>query len=305
MSPAERLLVTPDFFDEAAALRAALLEHFGSPRVSKKGRFIWDYFHVPAQYTYVRTLPEYVFPPDLYSRFLRRIRAWGVRNLGCAKIISPWLSFFVEGCRQELHTDVPHGPWAFVYSLTDWEPREFTGGETMLLTPECLDYWRGFNPVQARESASFVELVPPRFNQLTVFDPRIPHGVCPVHGTLNPLASRIVLHGWFRQPTTPILSEGLEGLLPASVLEAAQAAVFERLSEFPAVTGLVTARMDLSPPRTITILSNTLLSTVGPRDRPLAAVAALQDVLGTLKFPPAPEGAWVILPFPFPAPAPS
>ena len=46
-----------------------------------------------------------------------------------------------------------------------------------------------------------VSLVQPRFNRLTVFDGRYPHGVRPVEGTRDPLKARLVLHGWFTEPT--------------------------------------------------------------------------------------------------------
>ncbi len=45
------------------------------------------------------------------------------------------------------------------------------------------------------EMPQLVTLVEPLFNQLTVFDPRFPHGVRPVHGTRDPMTSRLVLHG--------------------------------------------------------------------------------------------------------------
>ena len=48
--------------------------------------------------------------------------------------------------------------------------------------------------------SDLVTLVPPHFNQLTVFDPRLPHGVRTVEGTRDPRRSRLVLHGWFTQP---------------------------------------------------------------------------------------------------------
>lgn len=44
-------------------------------------------------------------------------------------------------------------------------------------------------------------LVPPLFNRLTVFDPRYPHGVRAVEGTRDPMKARLVLHGWFTEPT--------------------------------------------------------------------------------------------------------
>ena len=45
-----------------------------------------------------------------------------------------------------------------------------------------------------------VTLVEPRFNRLTVFDGRYPHGVRVVEGTRDPVKSRVVLHGWFTEP---------------------------------------------------------------------------------------------------------
>ncbi len=58
---------------------------------------------------------------------------------------------------QELHTDAPHGPWAFVLSLTP-EPRAFAGGETLVMRPRVLNYWPGFDPSAGLEMGS---LVPP------------------------------------------------------------------------------------------------------------------------------------------------
>jgi Rps23 Pro-64 3,4-dihydroxylase Tpa1-like proline 4-hydroxylase len=45
------------------------------------------------------------------------------------------------------------------------------------------------------ELPQLLTLVEPHFGQLTVFDPRFPHGVRPVHGTKDPQRSRLVLHG--------------------------------------------------------------------------------------------------------------
>ena len=42
---------------------------------------------------------------------------------------------------QELHTDADNGPFSFTLSLTRWDGRRFTGGETVLLAPRVLDYW--------------------------------------------------------------------------------------------------------------------------------------------------------------------
>lgn len=70
---------------------------------------------------------------------------FGERQLGCRGISPIWLSCYVNGCRQGLHADAPHGPFAFVLSLTRWDERRFSGGETLLLQPHVLDYWRSFD----------------------------------------------------------------------------------------------------------------------------------------------------------------
>ena len=60
----------------------------------------------------------------------------------------------MHGCRQELHADVPQGPWSFVYSLTD--NAGFTGGDTLLLRRAVLNYWNGFDDQRALECDDLV-----------------------------------------------------------------------------------------------------------------------------------------------------
>lgn len=59
---------------------------------------------------------------------------------------------------QELHADSPHGPWAFVLSLTQWEGRSFSGGETMIFQPHMLDFWSTFNPAKGFELKDMVHI---------------------------------------------------------------------------------------------------------------------------------------------------
>eukprot|EP00879_Flechtneria_rotunda_P032843 GHRR01036234.1.p1 GENE.GHRR01036234.1~~GHRR01036234.1.p1 ORF type:complete len:192 (-),score=34.04 GHRR01036234.1:64-639(-) len=70
------------------------------------------------------------------------------------------------------------------------------GGETMILQPHLLgSFWQTFQPNKGQELADLIQLVEPKCNQLTVFDPRLPHGVRPLHGTRDPQQGRLVLHG--------------------------------------------------------------------------------------------------------------
>ncbi len=168
------------FFAGAADLRKVFDRRFERPLETRSDRFVWDYWHVPGEYTQLRTPAFHYFPKELYARFHRHLVRWGRENLGCHDISPPWLSCYVEGCRQEAHRDVPHGPLAFVFSLTKWEKRRFKGGETFIEKPRLL--------------------IEPKFNRLTLFNPSLSHGVKQVRGTHDPREGRLVINGWFVNP---------------------------------------------------------------------------------------------------------
>lgn len=196
----KHLLTIDSFFKDAKKMRAHFEERFKDPREARSDRFVWDYWHVPNQYTALRTPAYHFFPKKLYDQFHNDLVWWGRRNLGCHDVSPPWMSCYLDGFGQELHGDLPHGPWAFVYSLTPWLNRKFSGGETILLKQEILEYWQSFQSSRGLELGDIVEEVPANFNRLTVFDPRIPHGVKTVRGVNDLLQGRLVIHGWFVQP---------------------------------------------------------------------------------------------------------
>jgi len=295
-SPVRRLRVVPDFFAQADDMRAVFDERMGRERSRGPESFIWDYWHVPGQYTYLRTFGDRYFPEPLTGAFLSRLRAWGRDVLGCGSITPPWLSYYVEGCVQELHADVPHGPWAYVFSLTRWQGRGFSGGETEMLSPETLEFWRHFSPDEGLEARHLVEQVPAAFNQLTVFDARIPHAVRAIHGTHDPLDSRVVMHGWFEYPKLTT-SDDIGGQQALVSLKLATSQLARRL-EGDSVTGLVTVRLEFGgngQVREARVLSDTLVSTAGDAS-PGPAVERLTDALGGLQLAGAAEGSWAIVP---------
>jgi len=168
------------FYPRADRLRAVFDQRFADPLRATAERFVWDYWHLPGEYTHLRTPAYTYFPKTAYEHFHRYLVNWGRENLGCHDISPPWLSCYVEGCRQEPHRDVPHGPLAFVYSLTPWRGRRFRGGETFITRPRAL--------------------VEAKYNRLTIFNPALTHGVRPVRGTHDPREGRLVIHGWFVNP---------------------------------------------------------------------------------------------------------
>ena len=203
------------FFPEAQKLRGHFDQTFGTPLQADPSRFCWDYWSIPGQYRLLRTPASSFFPAPLFSKFLSHLTRFGREAYGCQMISHPWLSAYTDGCLQNFHTDVPHGPLSFVFSLTNWKKRSFSGGETLLARPKMLRYFSEYRSEESDEEGSLIESIPAEFNQLVVFDPRHPHGVRAVHGVDSILDSRLVIHGWFTDPR-PMLegSLGFKKILP-------------------------------------------------------------------------------------------
>lgn len=298
-----RLAVIPDFFDGATELRSEF-DRLVDPENITPEHFCWNYWNVKGQYTYLRTNARDFFPRDLFARLSARLCAWGKATLGCNLVNSWWLSFYVDGCRQEFHADVAHGPWAFVYSLTRWTERRFEGGETLLFRPEVLDYWRSGGDSFFRgedlgtDRRGLIEAIPSHFDQLVVFDGRIPHGVAEVRGTCDPRDSRIVVHGWFEPPALQV--DG--GLRRDDVLPAARAALTELgsvLSRFDDADGTLISRLDVRPSgeveRVATLTDSLETSSNDPAERESLRDAIVHG-LEKMRFPAADAPSSIILP---------
>jgi hypothetical protein len=294
------VIILDRFAPEAGALRAVFDARFAAPREARADRFVWDYWHVPDQYTALRTPAWTYFPRPLYARFHNRLVAWGRAHLGCHDISPPWLSLYVEGCRQELHGDLPHGPWAFVMSLTRWRGRRFSGGETMLVRDEVLDFWHDFASVRAVEHRELIRRVAPVFARLTVFDPRIPHGVRQVTGTHDPREGRLVIHGWFVQPRPFV-----RGPLPVRALASRIAELTDELAGWLAglpIAGLLSFAFDVDRAgrvRAPRVLSDTTrVPRAGERAR-TRLVRRIRDAIGAWRFAAQRAGSRVTLPLVF------
>jgi hypothetical protein len=286
---------------EAEGLRGVFDERFRDPRSARGDRFVWDWWHVPGQYTALRTPAWEYFPKALYEKIHRRIVAWGREALGCHDISPPWLSCYVEGCGQQLHGDLPHGPWAFVYSLTRWKGRAFRGGETLIVRDEVLDFWRDFVSERSVEEPDVLTAVEPRFNRLTVFDPRLPHGVRPVTGTHDPREGRLVIHGWFVQPR-PLV----EGPLTGAQLQRGVDAVTERIAPWLdgslPVSGLLSVGFHVTPSgevRDAKVLSDTTRVPGSDEARRKRFLREVLKAVGETRFAKRAKGSRVTLPLVF------
>ncbi len=295
----------PDFHPRAQELRNTFDERFADLRGDSQERFCWDYWHVPGEYTYVRTPARRYFPTGLYGDLMSALRRWGRDHLGCERLGDPWLSYYVNGCVQELHSDRVHGPWAYVLSLTRWQERPFEGGETVILRSRTLDFWRAFEPGKHMNHRDIVERIPAAFNQLLVFDPRIPHGVSRVEGCADPRRARLVIHGWFRPPVV-----SLEGALRmgeiADIPARLQQRVAAELGDPTRLMGLLVARLSIGADGTVSRVrcySGALRSRDGGERISSDAVRRTEALLSTAEFPASTGTSELLLPVELPGPA--
>ena len=196
------------FFPKAKKLRQVFNQEFSDPRQTDRRSFKWDYWYQKNQYKLIRTPGEHYFEPKVFDELCLSLNQWGMENLGCHSITSPWLSFYIDSCYQKLHADVPHGPFAYVLSLT--ENQNLIGGKTLIMKDSILNYWNS-DYSNGVETNDIFHSIKPEFNRLIVFDARIPHGVSEVKNVEDPINARLVLHGWFSEPSPyvsgPLVSE--------------------------------------------------------------------------------------------------
>lgn len=277
-------IIVDGFFDGGRELRQAFDARMSLPRAPRE-RFIWDYWHVP-KYTYLRSYAPDFFPQPLLAPFVRRLKGWAFENLGVSAMDTLWLSYYIDGCRQDIHHDDGNGQWAFVYSLTDWESRAFDGGETFITDTNAAPAFL-WNDVLADPEGKPFELIEPKFGRLVVFDSRVPHGVRPATGVRDPLRSRIVLHGWIGSAGTIVRGSLRSEQLGAS-LERTMDALSEVLGSFEDAVGMLIARLTVEPSGEVSRvvpLTNTLVAPSLTSSRPEEITQAVVACLRAQRFP--------------------
>ncbi len=261
-------IVHKNFYADYKKMRNEFTNNFRDAKTTHQKRFVWDFWYDENQYHLIRTPAYHYFSQKIYQNFHSHLVQWGRENLGCHDISPPWLSYYVDGCYQNLHSDVPHGPWAFVYSLTP-DKKEFKGGETLILKETTLNYWQNYKHSDNYEFRNFVDIIPSMMNQLVIFDPRFPHGVTEVKGNRDPLKSRLVLHGWFVNPR-PYVVGGLSTAQVQKSVENVFIALTQVLEQIDLLDGALSLRLKVNPQGKVEnfkLLTNSLVSLVqNPKD---------------------------------------
>ena len=235
-------MVVDNFLAEEASrsMRDDIDAHFADPaQHAPTTHQVWNYWHVPGSYTYLRTSPEKVIARDKVERFVERLRTWAAINLGLAGITWPNLSLYVPGCLQGLHNDSVNGRLGFVYSLSR-DDRRTIGGETVLMHDRDL-----FRTLLDQPAAGHLlyDLVEPRFNRLTLFDDRVPHAVQRIDGSMDPVEGRLVLHGHISE--AGVVAQG--ALTPAAIQESVTAGLAPiREGVAPGVRGPLVYKLDIA-----------------------------------------------------------
>lgn len=289
-----------DFSKLSKPLRLHFDQQFKSPLETVASRFSWDYWNVPGQYRLLRTPAEHFFGLKRLQEIQKALTTWGQKNLGCAQISPIWLSYYVDGFEQRLHCDNGHGPWAFVWSLSPSKPL-FQGGQTKIMKPQTLEYWKHHQFGQGLEEAQMFDFIEPKFNRLVVFDPRVPHGVERVEGVHDPREARLVLHGWFTHPE-PILSPGIPKGRVHSQLKTLVQEEGQIFAESHQVTGTLCFQILVRPSgliQEICILTQNLRSRNSQEGTIQRLIGQMAQKLSCWSFPKGPSGRFVVLPLIF------
>ena len=297
------LRIEDRFYSKASQLRNQFTARFENPYSTQANRFCWDYWEIPEHYRLLRTPAESFFGKKEFAPFLSHLLEWGRQNLGCQMISHPWLSAYFDGCYQSLHSDVPHGPWSFVYSLTPWQNRKFTGGETLLAKPKLLRYFQDIDSTRSDEQAQFFQKIEPQFNRLTVFDPRYPHGVQQIKGEENLLASRLVIHGWFTEPR-PMIEGSLTFKQILKPLDSLAISILGHLEPLK-YTGLLSIKIEILPSGAVSQLSILCGHLTHPLNGEIIPAPLLKKLLlshfvkNEKLFPKSSGKTWLTLPLEF------
>lgn len=186
-----RTKIVPNFYPRADEMRQKYEDFFGTPHLDTASNFCLNFWHVKNSYLYLRAYASSIVGHDLYNDFTTHLARYA-RDEFQMRLTGAYLSIYVNGCHQTIHSDAENGVLGWTWSLTKWHQRTFAGGETMVAREHVFDQ---LEPRAPKGHTSYMEAFPQPFNQLLMFDDRVAHAINPVMGTMNPLEARVSVHG--------------------------------------------------------------------------------------------------------------
>ncbi len=281
-----RYVVIDGFFGDAAGLRRVVDQRL-SDRLPPfdPSRFVWEHWHVDAQFSQLRTPARTFFPEPLIGAFEARLLRWARASFGVSRLGGPpWLSAILDGGFQGVHRDSPNGQIAWSFGLG--KSGRFRGGHTLIANDELLDYFRsGSHRPEAADKPLFDEVVP-RFNRLVAFDSRIPHAVRGVEGPRHPRDARIALQGWLE--VNGCVVDGASDVGPATHAVNAELRDARMRRDLAGAEGLFAVRLTTGRDGRVgktAVVASTLVRTSDARDQPARAERLLTKRLARVRFP--------------------
>ena len=171
--------------------------HFANPGEHRAATHqVWNYWHVPGSYTYLRTSPEKVIAREKVEEFVEALEDLGGGQLGlCAASPGPSSACMCRAARRRCTMIRPTGARLCLFADPQRPPDDRRRDDRRCRTATCSAPSSTERP-QARD---LFDLVEPRFNRLTLFDDRIPHAVPARRRPMDPIEGRFVLHGHFSE----------------------------------------------------------------------------------------------------------
>ena len=101
-------------------MRKDIEDHFGKPGAHlPETHQVWNYWHIPELYTYLRTDCDKVIKRAHILQFMAALTKWAVRTIGMEQITWPYSSSVCQRLQARYSADdSTNGRFAFVYSLT-------------------------------------------------------------------------------------------------------------------------------------------------------------------------------------------
>jgi hypothetical protein len=193
---------------------------------------------------YFKTTPKKLFSDELFSRFSAHLNSSMVKRFGLQPGHIPYVSMYSNGCFQAIHNDAGAGRFGYVYSITDWKNRTFSGGETGVFHDN--EYYASGKHLEGAATTSFYKLVPAEFNQLLLFDDRSPHFVTQIQGTMRPDQARVVIHGHLVD-APPSIYGGLAMQSIGTIVEQIQGEILDKFKYLSGkASGVMTFRLEIT-----------------------------------------------------------
>jgi hypothetical protein len=121
------------------------------------------------------------------------MRAWAADTLATDVVTPPVLTALIDGSERWPAVEPNAGKYGYVFSLTNWSKKKFSGGEVIVAQSSSSDTKNRFFAGAQMERLFGLEL-----NQLLVFDAHVNRGTRLLRGARTPFEGSVSLEGYIQ-----------------------------------------------------------------------------------------------------------